>query len=99
MSLFCLCNTQQNCTAESDRELSCKFPEIPSDLLDGVINETLQLVYSLVAASVPGHDNLHLMSQFVIEIVDDPVITPLNGSILYQPNTTITIHVSSHICS
>ena len=58
--------------------MSCTFPAIPPNLLDGVISGTLQLAYSLVAASVPGLDNLHLMSQFVIEFVDDPVITPFH---------------------
>ena len=85
----------QSCTAETERELSCTFPAIPSNLLR---NGTLQLTYSLVAASVPGLDNLHLMSQFVIEFVDDPVITPFNIS-GYQAgsNAAITILVSTCI--
>ena len=59
------------------------------------MNGTLQLTYSLVAASVPGLDNLHLMSQFAIGFVDDPVIHPWTQAILFQPNTNITISVSS----
>ena len=99
--ICCLSNTQQNCTAESDTELSCAFPAILPELLDGLMNGTLQLTTSLVAASVPGLDNLHLMSQFVIEFADDPVITPLTQAIPFQPNTTIMISVSSQlaICS
>ena len=90
---------QQDCTAESDRELCCIFPAIPPDLLDDIINGTLELRYSLVAASVPGIDNLHLMSQFSIEFVDDPVITPFNETVSYQPgsNEPIMIAVSSYI--
>ena len=71
--------------------MRCIFPEISSDLLDDIINGTLELRYSLVAASVPGLDNLHLMSQFVFVFVDDPVITPFNGSISYQPGSSMTI--------
>ena len=78
--------------------MSCTFPVIPLEFLDGVMNKTLQLTYSLVAASVPGLDNLHLMSQFVIEFVNDPVITPFNIS-SYQvgSNAAITIPVSTCI--
>ena len=92
--------TKQDCTAaQSDRELTCTFPSIPPDLLDDIINGTLELRYSLVAASVPGLNNLHLMSQFVIEFVDDPVITPFNETISYQPgsNEAIVIIVSSEV--
>ena len=66
--------------------------------MDGIINGTLQLTYSLVAASVPGLDNLHLMSEFVIEFVDDPVITPINIS-GYQvgSNAAIIIPVSTYM--
>ena len=79
--------------------MSCTFPAIPSDLLDDIINGTLELRYSLVAASVPGLDNLHLMSQFVIEFVDDPVITPFNETLSYQPgsNAAIVIAVRNYI--
>ena len=79
--------------------MSCTFPAIPSDLLDDIINGTLELRYSLVAASIPGLDNLHLMSQFVIEFVDDPVITPFNEILSYQPgsNAAIVIAVSNYI--
>ena len=92
----------QNCTANPDltdpgRELRCIFPAIPSDYLDDIINGTLGLAYSLVAASVPGLDNLHLMSQFVIEFVDDPVITPFNEAISYQPGSSITISITVSI--
>ena len=89
-------NTKQNCAAVSKRELKCGFPVIPSDLLDDIINGSLELTYSLVAASVPGLDNLHLMSQFVFEFVDDPVITPFNETLSYQVgfNTPIMITVS-----
>ena len=84
---------------ESDRELSCVFPALPFDLLDDVINGTLQLTYSLVAASVPGLDNLHLISQFVIEFVNDPVITPYNGTISFdQVGSNAAITISVGIC-
>ena len=94
----------QNCTAESDRELSCIFPAIPPNLLADIRNGTLNLTYSLVAASVPGLDNLHLMSQFVFEFVGDPVVTPFNKPLFYQAgsNAVITISVSKlyiHVCS
>ena len=84
---------------ESDRELSCVFPAIPSNLLDDVMDGSLKLTYSLVAASVPGLDNLHEMSQFAIEFVDDPVITPFNEAISFNQigtNAAITISVSTH---
>ena len=76
------------------------FPKIRTEYLDGIINGSLELAYSLVAASVPGLDNLHLMSQFVFVFVDDPVITPFNGAISYQPGSSMTISftVSVHIC-
>ena len=89
---------QQDCIAESDRELSCTFPAIPSDLLDDIINGTLQLRYSLVAASVPDLDNLHLLSQFIIEFVDDPVITPFNETLSYQPGSNAAIMIVVSIC-
>ena len=79
---------------ESDRELSCVFPAIPSDLLDEIINGTLELRYSLVAASVPGLDNLHEMSRFEFKFVDDPVITPFNGVLSYQPGSSVTISIT-----
>ena len=85
---------------ESDRELSCVFPAIPSDLLDEIRNETLELTYSLVAASVPGLANLHEMSQFVFVFVDDPVITPFNETVSFNQvgtNAAITISVSIYI--
>ena len=85
--------TKQDCTAQSDREISCTLPAIAPDLLDGIINGTLELRYSLVAASVPGLDNLHLMSQFVIEFVDDPVITPFNETLSYQPESNVAIMI------
>ena len=89
--------TQQDCTAESDRELSCIFPKIPPDLLDDILNGTLELRYSLVAASVLDLDNLYLMSQFSIEFVDDPVINCFTEPISYQAgsNALITIAVST----
>ena len=63
------------------------------------MNGTLQLRYSLVAASVPGLDNLHLIPQFVIEFVDDPMVFDLSEIVSYQPgsNRPITIHVSVHV--
>ena len=93
----------QNCTADPDdpdRQLECLFPAIRSDLLDDVINGTLELRYSLVAASVPGLTNLHEISRFKFNFVNDPVITPFNGTISYQPGSsmTISITVSVHIC-
>ena len=77
--------------------MSCTFPAIPPNLLDEVINGTLQLTYSLVAASVPGLDNLNLMSQFVIEFVDDPVITPFNETLSYQIGSNVAIMISVSI--
>ena len=93
----------QNCTADPDdpdRQLKCLFPAIPSDLLDDVINGLLELRYSLVAASVPGLDNLHEMSQFTFKFVNDPVITPCNETISYEPGSSmsISITVSVHMC-
>ena len=93
----------QNCTADSDdpdRQLSCMFPTIPPYLLDGIMHGTLELRYSLVAASVPVLINLHLMSQFEFKFVDDPLITPFNGVLSYQPGSsmTISIAVSVHMC-
>ena len=80
--------------------MRCIFPKIRSDLLDDIINETRELTYSLVAASVPGLDNLHEMSRFEFKFVDDPVITPFNGVLSYQPGSsmTISITVSVRMC-
>ena len=78
--------------------MSCTFPAIPPDLLDDIINRTLELRYSLVAASVPGLDNLHLMSQFVIEFVDDPVITPFNETLSYRPGSNDPIVIAVSMC-
>ena len=86
------------CVAESDdRELSCIFPAITPNLLDGIITGTLQLRYSLVAASVPGLDNLHLMSPFVINFVDDPVVTPFNETVVYQRGSSAAIMITVSI--
>ena len=89
----------QDCTAESERELCCVFPEIPDDEVDDIINGTLELRYSLVAASVPDLANLHLMPQFSIEFVEDPVVFNLNDTMVYErgSNTPITIHVSVYV--
>ena len=76
------------------RELKCIFPKIPTEYLDDIINGSLELAYSLIAASVPGLDNLHLMSQFVFDFVDDPVITPFNGTLSYQPGSSMTISIT-----
>ena len=87
----------QNCTPDPDdpdRQLRCMFPAIPSDLLDDIIHGTLELRYSLVAASVPDLDNLHEMSRFEFNFVDDPVITPFNGAISYQPGSSMTILIT-----
>ena len=89
----------QDCSPNSDltdlgRELKCIFPKIPAEDLDDIINGSLELTYSLVAASVPGLDNLHLMSQFVFDFVDDPVITPLKETISYQPGSSVTISIT-----
>ena len=46
-----------------------------------------------MAASVPGLENLHLMSQFVFVFIDDPVITPFNGTLSYQPGSSMTISI------
>ena len=93
----------QNCTADPDdpdRQLRCMFPTIPPYLLDGIMHGTLELRYSLVAASVSGLINLHLMSQFEFKFVDDPMITPFNEVLTYQRGSSITISitVSVHIC-
>ena len=87
MSYSCYDLSIQNCSAfpnpnDPGKELRCIFPAIPSDLLENIIHGTLELRYSLVAASVPGLDNLHERSQFVF--VDDPVITPFNETLTYQ---------------
>ena len=114
--LFHLCNVQsllcnyglsiQNCSPNPDftepgGELKCVFPKIPTEYLDDVTNGTLELTYSLVAASVPGLDNLHLMSQFVFAFVDDPVITSFNETISYQPGSSMAISITvrySYMC-
>ena len=72
----------------------CTFPAIPSDLLDDVMNGSLELRYSLVAASVPGLDNLHLMSQLQFVFVADPVITSFNEMYQVGSNGIIIINVS-----
>ena len=92
----------QDCSPNSDlndpgRELKCIFPKIPAEYLDDIINGSLELTYSLVAASVPGLDNLHLMSQFVFAFVDDPVLTPFNETISYQPGSSMTISINVSI--
>ena len=93
----------QKCTADPDdpdRQLRCMFPAIPPHLLDDLISGTLELRYSLVAPSVPGLANLHEMSRFEFNFIDDPVITPFNGAISYQPGSsmTISITVSAYMC-
>ena len=62
--------------------------------MDDLINGTLELRYSLVAASIPGLENLHEMSQFVFMFVDDPVITPFDRTITYQPRSSMTISIT-----
>ena len=94
----------QDCSPNSDlndpgRELKCIFPKIPAEYLDDIINGSLELTYSLVAASVPGLDNLHLMLQFVFVFVDDPVITPFNGTISYHPGSSMSISVTVSVYS
>ena len=74
------------------------FPKIRTEYLDDIINGSLELAYSLVAASVPGLDNLHLMSQLVFVFVDDPVIIPFNGAISYQPGSSMTISITVSVC-
>ena len=76
--------------------MSCTFPTIPTEEVDDIINGMLQLNYSLVAANVPDLDNLHLMSQFVIDLVDDPMVFNLSEIVSYEAgsNRPITIHVS-----
>ena len=68
--------------------------------MDDIINGALELRYSLVAASVPGLDNLHLMREFAIEFVDDPVVFNLTEIIMYErgSNAPITVHVSFLVC-
>ena len=78
--------------------MSCTFPEIPPDLLDDIRNGTLELRYSLVAASVPGLNNLHLMSQFIIEFVDDPEINCFTEPVNYQPGSNVPIMITVSIC-
>ena len=101
-----LCNyglSIQDCSPNSDltepgRELRCIFPKIPTKFLDDITNGSLELAYSLVATS----NNLHLMSQLNVTFVfvDDPVITPFNTTLSYQPgsNMTIKITVSIYMC-
>ena len=91
----------QNCIVDPndpDRQLGCIFPAIPSNLLDVIINGALELRYSLVAASVPGLANLHLMSRFDFKFVDDPVITPFKETISYQTGSSMTISITVSIC-
>ena len=78
--------------------MSCTFPEIPTDDVDDIINGTLELRYSLVAASVPGLNNLHLMSQFVIEFVDDPVINCFTEPVNYRAGSNVPIMITVSIC-
>ena len=66
--------------------------------MDDIINGTLQLRYSLVAASVLGLDNLHLMSQFEIEFVDDPVINCFDEPLNYQAGSNAPIMITVSIC-
>ena len=87
----------QDCSPNPDltdpgEELKCTFPKIPMEYLNDITNGFLELAYSLVAASVPGLDNLHLMSQFVF--ADDPVITPFNETLSYQPGSSISISIT-----
>ena len=98
--MLCIVNALQNCIAESEGELGCIFPEISNDDVDDIITGTLELRYSLVAASVPGLDNLHLMPQFTIEFVNDSIIYNLSGIIVYEKgsNTPITVRVSLLVC-
>ena len=89
----------QDCSPNFDltdpgRELKCVFPKIPAEDLDDIIIGSLELTYSLVAASVPGLNNLHLMPQFVFDFVDDPVITPYDRLISYQPGSSMTISIT-----
>ena len=94
--------------------LACNLVHIKRDLNKNVRrllqSKRLTSKPSLVAThfwlcSVPGLDNLHLMSQFVNEFVDDPVVTPFNEILSYQPgfNEAIVIIVSAYtwvaICS
>ena len=66
--------------------------------MDDILNRTLELRYSLVAASVPGLDNLHLMAQFKFQLVNNPVIFILNEIISYEPGSGVPliIHVSAY---
>ena len=66
--------------------------------MDDIINGTLELRYSLVAASVPGLDNLHLMSQFVIDFVDDPVINYFTEPVNYTAGSNAAIMITVSIC-
>ena len=80
------------------RALSCIFPAIPPDLVNGTINGTLRLTYGLVAASVPGLSDLHLMSQLQLDLVPDPNITSFNN-ISYRAGSNAVIIINVSICN
>ena len=80
--------------------MSCIFPAISDDDVDDIINGTLELRYSLVAASVPALDNLHLMSQFAFKFVNNPLICKFNETVSYEPGSgmPLIIYVSALLC-
>ena len=67
--------------------------------MDDIINRTLELRYSLVAASVPGLDNLHLMPQFAFQFVSNPVVFKFNETVSYEPGSGIPliVYVSAYV--
>ena len=67
-------------------------------MLDDILDGTLELTYSLVAASVPGLNDLHLMSQFVIEFIDDPEINCFPEPVNYQAGSNVPIVITVSIC-
>ena len=60
---------------------------------------SLNLTYSLVAASVSGLADLHLQDALEFTIVDDPVINMFDHGILnYQKGKNLVITISVSVC-
>jgi len=60
----------------------------------------VNLTYSLVAASVPDLDDLHLQDTLQFTIEDDPVIIMFNSGILnYQAGSNEAILISVSVCN
>ena len=74
------------------------FPALSDKDIDDIVGGTLELRYSLIAASIPGLDNPHLMPQFSIEFVNDPVIFNLNETISYEPGSGMPLIIYVRKC-